>query len=102
MSGSTPETTQRSPEFSVVIPVFNSERIVGRTIDQVAEFFEAAQLSYEIVLVNDGSRDGSWRVIRALRTVTRSPGALSSLASYESRNQPRKSRPAAHVYQAKW
>jgi glycosyltransferase involved in cell wall biosynthesis len=82
MSGSTPETTQRRPEFSVVIPVFNSERIVGRTIDQVAEFFEAAQLSYEIVLVNDGSRDGSWRVIADKAAASPHIVAIDLLGNY--------------------
>ncbi|MPZ72161.1 MAG: glycosyltransferase [Nitriliruptorales bacterium] len=50
--------------YSVVIPVYNSEAIVGDTLDQVAEFFEREQLSFEIIAVNDGSRDGSWEVLK--------------------------------------
>ncbi len=51
-------------KYSVVIPVFNSEAIVGRTIDRTCAFFEAQGLDYELLLVNDASRDGSWDVIR--------------------------------------
>ena len=51
--------------YSVVIPVYNSEEVVGRTIDAVLEVFEAAGLRHQVVLVNDGSRDGSWDVIAA-------------------------------------
>ena len=51
--------------YSVVVPVFNSAPVVGRTIDRIVETFEAEGLAYQLVLVNDGSRDGSWDVIAA-------------------------------------
>ena len=50
--------------YSVVIPVFNSEAIVGDTIDRVVQFFIGAGLKFELVLVNDGSRDGSWNILK--------------------------------------
>ena len=43
--------------YSVVIPVYNSEDVVASTIDRVVEVFESAGLRYQVVLVNDGSRD---------------------------------------------
>ena len=49
--------------YSVVVPVFNSAGIVGDTVDRIVATFETANLSYEVILVNDGSRDGSWDVI---------------------------------------
>ena len=58
--------------YSVVIPVFNSEPIVGTTIERTVAFFEAHGLSYEIVLVNDASTDGSWEVL-ARRGVRATP-----------------------------
>ncbi|MFN5928288.1 MAG: glycosyltransferase, partial [Roseiflexaceae bacterium] len=48
-----------SPQFSVVIPVYNSARIVAMVIEQTAAFFRQHDLRYEIILVNDGSRDQS-------------------------------------------
>ncbi|MEW6355020.1 MAG: glycosyltransferase family 2 protein [Planctomycetota bacterium] len=51
-------------KYSVVIPVYNSEGIVGTTIDRACAFFEKHGFDYEIILVNDGSRDGSWEVVR--------------------------------------
>ena len=56
-------------KYSVVIPVYNSVDVVGDTLDQVAAFFEEHHFSYEIIAVNDGSRDGSWDILkdRALR-----------------------------------
>lgn len=52
-----------APAYSVVIPVYNSQDIVGETLRRTAAFFESRGLSYEIVAVNDGSRDGSWGVL---------------------------------------
>lgn len=51
-------------KYSVVIPVFNSQAIVGETVDRTVAFFEREGLDYELILVNDASRDGSWEVIR--------------------------------------
>ena len=49
--------------YSVVVPVYNSEAFVGTTVDQILAFFAASGLRHELVLVNDGSSDGSWEVI---------------------------------------
>lgn len=57
---------QPKPEsfsYDVVIPVYNSEKIVGDTIDQTAAFFEQQGWTYQIILVNDGSPDHSWDVL---------------------------------------
>lgn len=68
--------------YSIVIPVYNSEQIVGTTIDRVVAVFVEAGLDHEVILVNDGSQDGSWEVIaEKARTV---PGvvALDLLKNY--------------------
>lgn len=49
--------------YSIVVPVFRSVAVVGDTVDRIVDVFEGAGLSYELILVNDGSRDGSWEVI---------------------------------------
>lgn len=52
--------------ISAVIPVYNA----GKTLEELAErlrpVLEAAGGGYEVILVNDGSRDGSWEIIRRL------------------------------------
>lgn len=54
---------RRQFSYSIVVPVFNSVGVVGDTVDRIVEVFETAGLRYQLVLVNDGSRDGSWEVI---------------------------------------
>jgi len=70
------ETLDRTAyTYSIVIPVFNSERIVGDTVDRVVEVFDAAGLRYELILVNDGSTDDSWDVIA--ERAARHPGVVA-------------------------
>lgn len=52
--------------YSVVIPVYNSEAVVAKTIALVRNFFLSQTLRFEIILVNDGSQDDSWGVISGL------------------------------------
>lgn len=49
--------------ISVVIPVYNSERSVGRVIDSLIVLLPGLCSDYEIVLVEDGSGDNSWKVL---------------------------------------
>ncbi len=68
--------------YSVVIPVYNSEQLVGTTIDRVLEVFHAEGLDHEIILVNDGSSDGSWDVIAEKARTTPNVIALDLLKNY--------------------
>ena len=54
-------------KYSVVIPVFNSEKTIGTVIDELVIFFSKAKLNFEIILVNDGSIDNSWNIIKKKR-----------------------------------
>ncbi len=68
--------------YSVVIPVYNSEAIVGETVRRVIEVFAGAGLRWEIILVNDGSPDRSWSVISELARTTPHVVALNLLKNY--------------------
>lgn len=53
----------KSIKYSVVIPVYNSGNIVGETIERTTACLQQYGLDYELILVNDGSKDCSWDVI---------------------------------------
>ena len=46
-------------QLSVVIPAFNEERRLGATLDRVIAWLAAQPLSWEILVVDDGSADGT-------------------------------------------
>lgn len=52
--------------FSIVIPVYNSEKTLPRLIERLSQVLPGFATTYEVILVNDGSRDQSWSVIEAL------------------------------------
>ena len=52
--------------LSVVIPVYNSEGIVGELVARLAEVLPTLSRDHEVILVNDGSRDHSWEIVRQL------------------------------------
>jgi polyisoprenyl-phosphate glycosyltransferase len=72
--------------YSIVVPVYNSVGVVGTTVDRIVETFEAANLSYELVLVNDGSKDGSWEVIAQKARNNPRVVALNLLQNYGQHN----------------
>lgn len=51
---------------SIVIPVYNSQNILPLLIKELNKVLSSLGQMYEIILVNDGSRDESWRVINEL------------------------------------
>ncbi|MCE1202019.1 MAG: glycosyltransferase family 2 protein [Bacteroidia bacterium] len=53
-------------DLSVVIPVYNEEESLGELTGWIRKVLSDRGLSYELIFVDDGSRDGSWKVIRSL------------------------------------
>jgi polyisoprenyl-phosphate glycosyltransferase len=54
------------PELSVVVPVFNEEESLSELHTRLEAALAGKVACYEIVFVDDGSRDGSWAQICAL------------------------------------
>jgi dolichyl-phosphate beta-glucosyltransferase len=53
-----------SPEISIIIPAFNEAQRLPATLDRVEHFLKTAGLSAEVIVVDDGSRDGTAGVVR--------------------------------------
>ncbi len=54
-----------APELSIVIPCYNEEERLPRTIEQIERYLEGKDLSYELILVDDGSTDGTRMIMDA-------------------------------------
>jgi undecaprenyl-phosphate 4-deoxy-4-formamido-L-arabinose transferase len=52
------------PYLSVVVPVFNEEESLPELLSRLSAALQALTKSYEVLLVNDGSRDGSLAILR--------------------------------------
>jgi glycosyltransferase involved in cell wall biosynthesis len=74
------------PSYSVIIPVYNSAKIVTLVIERTRAFFAQYGLSYEIIVINDGSRDESWSVIAAQAAQYPEVTAINLLHNYGQHN----------------
>ncbi len=54
------------PGLTIVIPVYNSAEILPLLLERLAPLLPGLAANHELILVNDGSRDGSWQCIEAL------------------------------------
>ena len=52
--------------LSVVVPVYNSEASLRELVTRLGPVLAGTGAPFELILVNDGSRDGSGRVIEEL------------------------------------
>ena len=58
------QSTVTRPEISVVIPIHNEVESIHQLLDAIATTLKAKQLNYEIICVDDGSRDGSTELLK--------------------------------------
>ncbi|MBR2765961.1 MAG: glycosyltransferase family 2 protein [Blautia sp.] len=50
--------------LSVVIPAYNEEAMLPRTVSALTSILESAEIGFELVFVDDGSRDRTWERIQ--------------------------------------
>ena len=51
-------------DLSVVVPIYNEVESIPRLIEAIAKTLSGCSLSYEIICVDDGSRDGSAQLLK--------------------------------------
>jgi len=52
--------------LSVVLPSYNEEANVPLVYKELIKYIDTKSFDYELIFVNDGSRDGTWSVIKSL------------------------------------
>ena len=62
-------TSAPSVSISVVVPAFNEERRLPPTLIDIIDFFERKGTPYEVIVVDDGSRDNTAEVVRKFERV---------------------------------
>lgn len=54
-------------DISVVVPLYNEEESLPELASWIKKVMDENQFSYEIVMIDDGSKDNSWEVIQKLQ-----------------------------------
>jgi glycosyltransferase involved in cell wall biosynthesis len=85
-----------SPEISVVIPFYNEEQCAGFVIDEVRTVLDSIGRPYEVVAIDDGSKDGTLAALKAsarddprFRILTWQPNRGQAAALYWGLHQAR-------------
>ena len=68
--------------ISVVAPVYNEVDTVAQLVRRVAAVMQAHDYDYELILVNDGSTDSSWQLLRELAAHDRHLVAIDLAGNY--------------------
>jgi len=58
----------RQVEYSVVVPVFNSESTLKELFERISKTFNQLGKTFEVIFVEDGGQDASWDVLDSLKT----------------------------------
>ena len=66
-----------SPELSVVVPLYNEEESLPQLVEQLLAAVRVLNLPFELVLVDDGSKDGTANVLSDLAATV--PGLVAVL-----------------------
>ena len=76
----------KRPSVSIVVPVYNSATSLPSLIAALEPVMSACSSDYEIVLVNDGSRDESWKTILQLAATNRNVRGINLARNYGQHN----------------
>jgi len=74
------------PSLSIVIPVYNSEASLEILLSRLAQVLPDLSQRFEVILVNDGSRDRSWEKICALSQIYPWVYGLNLMRNYGQHN----------------
>jgi glycosyltransferase involved in cell wall biosynthesis len=69
-------------DISVVVPLFNEEESLGELVAWIDRVAHENSLSYEVIMVNDGSTDGSWEVVKELSAKYPTVKGISFMRNY--------------------
>lgn len=73
-------------EFSILIPVCNSESCIEKTANAVVKAIEKLSSNYELILIDDGSKDKSWEIIKKLRETNKNITGIKLNRNYGQHN----------------
>lgn len=73
-------------ECSVVVPVYNSQETLPELVSRLEHSLHDVTQAFEIIMVNDGSLDTSWEVIRQLAYKNKRVRGINLMRNYGQHN----------------
>ena len=69
-------------DLSIIVPLFNERESLPELITRIRDMAAGQGYSYEVLLIDDGSTDGSWDVVRELAAADSTVHGISFRRNY--------------------
>lgn len=84
------------PDFTLILPCYNESEHINQSIEEIVRTLDDSKYSYEIILIDDKSNDGTQNYIRTILTKYKNTKAF-----FHSQNQGRGATVAEGIIKAK-
>jgi glycosyltransferase involved in cell wall biosynthesis len=81
-----PTDASRCTGISVVVPVYRSEAVLPELVQRLSQRLPSLAVQYELILVNDCSPDGSWKIICQLQRQYPRVSGINLMRNYGQHN----------------
>ena len=68
--------------ISIIIPVYNESESIGFLLDEVINVMSCHQFNFELIVVNDGSKDNTQQLLKELTLKTKELSVISLRKNY--------------------
>lgn len=69
-------------QLSIVIPLLNEEESLKELYDWIAQVMQSNHFLFEVIFIDDGSSDDSWKIIEELSTVNKDVKGIRFLRNF--------------------
>jgi len=69
-------------DISVIVPLYNEDESIGELVSWIEKVMNSNNFSYEIIMIDDGSKDNSWEVIEKLSGINSSVKGIKFRRNY--------------------
>jgi len=68
--------------ISIIIPVYNESESIGYLLDEVINVMSSHEFNFELIVVNDGSKDNTYQVLKELTLKIKELSVISLRKNY--------------------
>ena len=68
--------------LSIIIPIYNEEKIIKKTLLDVNDFFANQEYNGEVIVIDDGSKDNSYDISENLKSIVKNMSVFKNSKNY--------------------
>jgi dolichol-phosphate mannosyltransferase len=65
------KSLSKERDLSIIVPAFNESKVIFKTIKEIEKTMENLGLDYEVIVVDDGSKDNTYEETRKIENLKR-------------------------------